>query len=187
MQYNPFCQAFALVVGFLVKEPIMPWRLQQLLMYEKGIDEQLIQEHLGNSSEAVWSYKRTSAKQSMEISEILYGNGKKPKVEKLDMVKMGTVPTMKCETISKPSESVEMSGSSTSSTQTTVNYSYHGIQGLDAPIVNIPGGVPPNQPIVINCQHCSEQVKNVWTSWINSGGYEEMPQDTWKYLVSLYE
>ena len=37
-----------------------------------------------------------------------------------------------------------------------VNYSYHGIKGSNAPIVNVypivnvPGGVPPNQPIVIN-------------------------------------
>ncbi len=46
-------------------------------LYEKGVEEQLIQERLGNSSEAVRSYKRTSTQQNVEISKILYGNQRK--------------------------------------------------------------------------------------------------------------
>ncbi len=61
-------------------------------MYDKGVNKQLIQEHLGNSSEAVQNYKWTSTDQNVKVSEILYGNEvKKMKVE-----------CAKVETVSKP-------------------------------------------------------------------------------------
>lgn len=46
--------------------------------------------------------------------------------------------------------------SSSSASVMTVNYSYHGIDVSQAPtvnvypIINVPGGVSPNQPIVVN-------------------------------------
>ena len=130
-------------------------------MYEKGVDEQLIQERLSNSSEAVHSYKLTSSEQNVKISEILYGsNVKKPKIE-----------SAKVEMQSKaPSEIVPSSTSSQSavgSNAMMVNYSYHRIEPNSAPIVNVypiinvPGGTPPNQPIVVNVNI----VLNKWKHW----------------------
>ena len=58
-------------------------------MYKQGVDEQLIQERLGNSSEVVRSYKHTSSEQNVQISEILYGNN--PKCPKLQMPKVEMV------------------------------------------------------------------------------------------------
>ena len=42
------------------------------------------------------------------------------------------------------------------SSATTVNYSYHGIDASSSstvnvyPIINVPGGVSPDQPIIVN-------------------------------------
>ena len=49
------------------------------LMYEQGLDEQLIQEKTGHRSVAVRSYKRTSNKQLKRVSDILYGNSTESK------------------------------------------------------------------------------------------------------------
>ena len=46
-------------------------------LYQKGVDEQLIQEHLGNLSEAMCSYKHTSTELNLQMSDILYGNERK--------------------------------------------------------------------------------------------------------------
>ena len=50
-------------------------------MYNNNFDEQLICEQLGNSSEAVRSYKWTSTDQKIAVSQTLYGQAKKPKLE----------------------------------------------------------------------------------------------------------
>ena len=44
------------------------------IMYEQGMDEQLIQEKTGHRSIAVRSYKRTSNRQLKKVSDVLYGN-----------------------------------------------------------------------------------------------------------------
>ena len=120
-------------------------------IYEKGVDKQLIQERLGNSSEAVRSYKQTSTKQNVKISGILYSNeSKRMKTE-----------GQKVETVSKAMEKISPSTESVPSVVTssanpmTVNYSYHGIDPNNAPlinvypIINVPGSIA-NQPIVVN-------------------------------------
>ena len=42
-------------------------------LYNEGVDEQLIQEHLGNTSKAIRRYKRTSNAQRRQLTDILYG------------------------------------------------------------------------------------------------------------------
>ncbi len=58
-------------------------------LYKKGVDEQLIQECLGNLSEAVCSYKCTSSQLNAEMSSILYGN--EGKIVKCPKTKVKTV------------------------------------------------------------------------------------------------
>ncbi len=48
-------------------------------IFASGLDEQLICERTGHTSNAVRNYKHTSAQQLMEISNVLHGNAKKSK------------------------------------------------------------------------------------------------------------
>ncbi len=156
-------------------------------MYEQGVDEQLIQERLGNSSEAVRSYKHTSSEQNVKISKILYGNN--PKCHKLQMPKVKTVSKLLEEEIKSP-ESSQVVPSSTS-TVTTVNYNYHGIDLSSAPtvnvylIINIPEGIALNQPIVVNINI----VLKKWKILVNRNklwsAVRKKCKDTKKYPNSL--
>ncbi len=62
-------------------------------LYAQGLDEQCIQEITGHKSIAVRKYKKTSAQQQFEVSNLLYGNhSKKPKVETVGSKPEQSVP-----------------------------------------------------------------------------------------------
>ncbi len=119
-------------------------------LFTQGCDEQLVCELTGNMSEAERAYKHTSNGMQKDISDLLYGNSKKPRKE----------PTS---TVSKTPESVEQGESEKSNTtkcqqdcnvitNVTFNGQFNGPQPVINmyPVINVVGNVPSGLPIIVN-------------------------------------
>ena len=143
-------------------------------LYQSGVEEQLIQEKLGNTSEAVRSYKRTSGIQQQKLSDILYGKRRKWDD---DVVEIGTVAA---KPKAKPSATIVSEDQkpviadvkpcidSKISVQTNVNHgNLENAPVINvSPIINVPAGDDSGRPIIVNvnltmpgfCTQCKAKI-----------------------------
>ena len=150
-------------------------------MYSTGMDDKLVRELIGHRSNAVLEYKHTPTNLKHHVSDVLYGNQDTHVLTKhLPSTGLGSglisqsqpQPDLKpCIPLSQPVvSSSQPNHTGTNTGNVTVNYNLPQGQNLPMinvyPIVNIPQGLLPGTPIVININLQQWMIFRMYMWWI---------------------